>query len=131
MAYCLNRRLPNAIIIITLVRVTTTARHLLHFVTFYSFIYCARCSSIILLHVPLVATAAAASSVYKFSNVIRAAKENKIGYNKVGIHFSPIIFHVVAVVPPPAINATRQTGYQIADAAGNIIMAGVAPKICS
>ena len=60
---------------------------------------------------------------------MRAAKENKIGYNKVGIHFSPIICHVVANVPPPAINATRRTGYQIADAAGNIIMAGVAPKM--
>ena len=67
-------------------------------------------------------------SLYKFSNTMRAAKENKIGYNKVGIHFSPIICHVVNVVPPPA-NFTRRTGYNIADAAGHVIMAGVVPKM--
>ena len=67
-------------------------------------------------------------SLYKFSNVMRMAKENHIGFNKVGIHFSPIICNVVNVVPPPA-NFTRRTAYNIADAAGNVIMSGPVPKM--
>ena len=67
-------------------------------------------------------------SLYKFSNLMRRAKESGIHFNTIGTHFSPIICHVVAVVPPPA-NNTRRTGYHIADAANNVIMSGPVPKM--
>jgi hypothetical protein len=67
-------------------------------------------------------------SMYKFSNLMRRAKESGIHFNTQGIHYSPIICHVVAVIPPPA-NLTRRQGYHIADAAGNVIMAGILPKM--
>jgi len=66
-------------------------------------------------------------NLLKMNNIMRQARENGIGFNKVAVHYTPEVYRIHNVVA--AINnPPRRQEYEVSDMAGNVLMSGAIPK---